>query len=302
MKQKYLIVLSGPTAIGKTKLSLAIAKKYNCDILSCDSRQFYKEMKIGTAVPTKEELSQIKHHFIQNLSIHTNYSVGKFERDALDKIEELHKENDVLLMVGGSGLYIDAVCKGFDDFPVVPKELRDELNLRLQQEGIESLEKQLITLDPDYHKLVDKANPHRIIRALEICIASGKPYSSFRKQQLSKRKFKAIKVILQRDREELYDRINKRVDLMMDEGLLDEAKSLYEFKDLNALQTVGYKELFSYLDGEHELDFATSEIKKNTRRYAKRQMTWFRRDPATTFFNPEDEEAILTFINEQIKD
>lgn len=301
MPQKYLIVLSGPTAIGKTALSIAIAKAYNCDIISCDSRQFYKEMKIGTAVPSAKELSQIKHHFIQNLSIQNDYSVGKFERDALVKIEELHKENDFVLMVGGSGLYIDAVCKGFDDFPTVPKELRDELNLRLQHEGIEALEQQLIELDSEYHKLVDKANPHRIIRALEICIASGKPYSSFRKQQLSKRKFKTIKVILQRDREELYARINQRVDLMMNEGLLDEAKSLYPFKHLNALQTVGYKELFAYLDGDTDLEFAISEIKKNTRRYAKRQMTWFRRDPNTTFFDPQEKQEILSFIEEKTK-
>lgn len=300
--QKYLIVIAGPTAIGKTDLSVSVAKKYNTEILSCDSRQFYKEMNIGTAVPSIDELSQIKHHFIQNLSIEQDYSVGKFELDALKKIEELHKEKDVLVMVGGSGLYIDAVCRGLDDFPDVPKELREELNLRFQNGGIEPLKAQLIELDPEYHKEVDKANPHRIIRALEICISSGKPFSSFRKQQKKKRKFKTIKLILSRDREVLYDRINQRVDMMMAEGLLEEAKKVYENRSNNALQTVGYKELFAYFDGEWDLETAVSEIKKNTRRYAKRQMTWFRRDPETVFFNPSDEDEIMNYLEEQIKD
>jgi tRNA dimethylallyltransferase len=299
--QKYLIVIAGPTAIGKTNLSLSIAKKYNTDILSCDSRQFYKEMNIGTAVPSIDELAQVKHHFIQNLSIEQNYSVGKFELDALKKIEELHQDKDVLVMVGGSGLYIDAVCRGLDDFPDVPKELRDKLNLRFQNEGIEPLKAQLIELDPEYHEEVDKANPHRIIRALEICISTGKAFSSFRKQQKKKRNFKTIKLILSRDREVLYSRINQRVDMMMVEGLLEEAKNVYEYKDNNALQTVGYKELFAYFDGEWDLETAISEIKKNTRRYAKRQMTWFRRDPETVFFNPSDEAEITTYLEEQIK-
>ena len=298
--KKYLIVIAGPTAIGKTDLSLSIAKKYNTDILSCDSRQFYKEMNIGTAVPSIDELAQVKHHFIQNLSIEQNYSVGKFELDALKKIEELHQRNDVIVMVGGSGLYIDAVCRGLDDFPDVPKELRDELNMRFKNEGIEPLKAQLIELDPEYHEEVDKANPHRIIRALEICISTGKTFSSFRKQQKKKRKFKTIKLILSRDREVLYSRINQRVDMMMAEGLLEEAKNVYEYRANNALQTVGYKELFAYFDGEWELETAVSEIKKNTRRYAKRQMTWFRRDPETVFFNPTDEAEIITYLEEQI--
>ena len=299
--EKYLIVIAGPTAIGKTDLSLSIAKKYDTDILSCDSRQFYKEMNIGTAVPSIDELAQVKHHFIQNLSIEQNYSVGKFELDALKKIEELHQTKDVLVMVGGSGLYIDAVCRGLDDFPEVPKELRDELNLRFKNEGIEPLKAQLIELDPEYHEEVDKANPHRIIRALEICISTGKSFSSFRKQQKKKRKFKTIKLILSRDREVLYSRINQRVDMMMAEGLLEEAKNVYEYRENNALQTVGYKELFTYFDGEWDLETAISEIKKNTRRYAKRQMTWFRRDPETVFFNPSDESEIMNYLEEQIK-
>ena len=294
--QKYLIIVSGPTAIGKTTLSLDIAKNYNTEIISCDSRQFYKEMSIGTAVPTKEELADVKHHFIQNLSISENYSVGQFERDALVKIKELHQSSNVVVMVGGSGLYIDAVCRGFDDFPTVPKEIRDELNTRCKTEGIEVLEKELQDVDPDYHKLVDKLNPHRIIRALEIYKASGKTFTSFRIRQDQKRNFKTIKVILSREREVLYERINKRVDIMLEEGLLEEVKSMYPFKENNALQTVGYKELFSFIDGEISLEFAVSEIKKNTRRYAKRQMTWFRRDPETVFFNPEEKETVFEYL------
>ena len=294
--QKYLIVVSGPTAIGKTALSLEIAKNYSAEIISCDSRQFYKEMSIGTAVPSKEELAKVKHHFIQNLSIKDNYSVGQFERDALAKIEELHKASNLVVMVGGSGLYIDAVCRGFDDFPKVPKEIRDELNTRCKTEGIEVLEKELELIDPEYHKVVDKLNPHRIIRALEIFKASGKTFTSFRIRQQQKRNFKTIKVILSREREILYERINQRVEIMLTQGLLEEVKSVYPYKENNALQTVGYKELFAHLDGEISLEFAISEIKKNTRRYAKRQMTWFRRDPETVFFNPKEKDAILKYI------
>ena len=297
---KYLIVIAGPTAIGKTDLSISIAKKYEADILSCDSRQFYKEMKIGTAVPEQKDLREVKHHFIQNLSIEQDYSVGKFEIDALQKIEELHKKQDVIVMVGGSGLYIDAVCRGLDHFPDVDKELRDELNLRHEKEGIEPLKAQLIQLDPAYHKEVDQANPHRIIRALEICISTGKTFSSFRKQQKKDRNFKTIKLVLSRDRELLYERINTRVDKMMSDGLLEEAQNVYKFKEKNALQTVGYKELFAFFDGEWDLETAISEIKKNTRRYAKRQMTWFRRDPETLFFKPEEENSILRYLDNQI--
>jgi len=293
---KYLVVVSGPTAIGKTALSIDIAKQYNAEIISCDSRQFFKEMSIGTAVPTQEELAQVKHYFIQNLSISDNYSVGQFERDALVKIEELHRTNNVVVMVGGSGLYIDAVCRGFDDFPKVPKEIRDELNARCRTEGIEVLEQELLAIDPDYHKVVDKLNPHRIIRALEIYKASGKTFTSFRIRQQQKRNFKTVKIILSRDREELYHRINMRVDSMLEEGLLDEVKSVYPFRVNNALQTVGYKELFSHLDGEISLEFAIQEIKKNTRRYAKRQMTWFRRDPETVFFNPEEKSKVMQYL------
>ncbi|MEJ6711104.1 MAG: tRNA (adenosine(37)-N6)-dimethylallyltransferase MiaA [Flavobacteriales bacterium] len=298
---KYLIVIAGPTGIGKTNLSIEIAKKYNAEILSCDSRQFFKEMSIGTAVPTKKELEEVKHHFIQNISIEQEYSVGKFELDALRKINEIHNTNKVVVMVGGSGLYIDAVCRGLDHFPDVPKILRDELNLKHEKQGIEVLKEQLDALDPEYYKEVDQANPHRIIRALEICIHTGKTFTSFRKQQQKARQFKTVKLILTRDREELYERINKRVDFMMAQGLLEEAQNLYKHKENNALQTVGYKELFAYFDGEWDLETAILEIKKNTRRYAKRQMTWYRRDSNSIFFDPSDTEGIVKYIETQIK-
>tara|TARA_B110000879_G_scaffold199073_1_gene271507 strand:- start:2363 stop:3268 length:906 start_codon:yes stop_codon:yes gene_type:complete len=298
---KYLIVIAGPTGIGKTNLSIEIAKKYNAEILSCDSRQFFKEMSIGTAVPAKKELEEVKHHFIQSISIEQEYSVGKFELDALRKINEIHNTNEVVVMVGGSGLYIDAVCRGLDHFPDVPKILRDELNLKHEKQGIEVLKEQLDALDPEYYKEVDQANPHRIIRALEICIHTGKTFTSFRKQQQKARQFKTVKLILTRDREELYERINKRVDFMMAQGLLEEAQNLYKHKENNALQTVGYKELFAYFDGEWDLETAILEIKKNTRRYAKRQMTWYRRDSNSIFFDPSDTEGIVKYIESQIK-
>jgi tRNA dimethylallyltransferase len=299
---KYLIVIAGPTGIGKTDLSIEIAKKYNAEILSCDSRQFFKEMSIGTAVPTKKELEEVKHHFIQNINIEQEYSVGKFEIDALKKINEIHNTNEFVVMVGGSGLYIDAVCRGLDHFPDVPNTLRDELNLKHEKQGIEVLKEQLDALDPEYYKEVDQANPHRIIRALEICIHTGKTFTSFRKQQQKARPFKTIKLILTRDREELYERINKRVDFMMAQGLLEEARNLYKHKKNNALQTVGYKELFAYFDGEWDLETAILEVKKNTRRYAKRQMTWYRRDSNSIFFNPSDKQQIVKYIETQIKD
>ena len=299
---KYLIVIAGPTGIGKTDLSIEIAKKYNAEILSCDSRQFFKEMSIGTAVPTKKELEEVKHHFIQNIRIEQEYSVGKFEIDALKKINEIHNTNEFVVMVGGSGLYIDAVCRGLDHFPDVPNTLRDELNLKHEKQGIEVLKEQLDALDPEYYKEVDQANPHRIIRALEICIHTGKTFTSFRKQQQKARPFKTIKLILTRDREELYDRINKRVDFMMAQGLLEEARNLYKHKKNNALKTVGYKELFAYFDGEWDLETAILEVKKNTRRYAKRQMTWYRRDSNSIFFNPSDKQQIVKYLETQIKD
>jgi tRNA dimethylallyltransferase len=299
---KYLISIIGATAIGKTALSIQLANHFNTAIISCDSRQFFKEMTIGTAVPSKEELSAAQHHFIQHISIFDTYNVGQFERDAIQKLDELFMKHTVVIMVGGSGLYIDAVLKGLDEFPKVDPKIRSALNQQLDTNGIASLQYQLLELDPEYYKRVALENPHRLIRALEICIGSGKPYSSFLKAETIQRNFTAIKVGLTADRPIIYDRINQRVDIMMKEGLLEEAKSLYLNKTLNALQTVGYRELFEYLDGNCTLDFAISEIKKNTRRFAKRQGTWFRKDEATLWFDyQEDVKGIVKGIEEVLE-
>ncbi len=283
----YLISIVGPTAIGKTSLSITLAEYFKTEILSADSRQFYKEMQIGTAAPTPEELSQIKHHFIHHKSIEDNYNVGAFEKDAINCLDELYKKHKVVVMVGGSGLYIDAVTKGLDYFPEVDVSIREVLNKRLKSEGLESLQNQLKELDINSYKTIAIDNPHRVIRALEICIGTGKPYSSFLNKEKLKRNFKTISIGLDAEREIIYTRINKRVDLMMDKGLLTEVKGLQTKQNLNALNTVGYKELFKYLNRDWTLDFAVSEIKKNTRRFAKRQLTWFKKDKSITWFNYE---------------
>jgi tRNA dimethylallyltransferase len=287
--KKNLISVVGPTAIGKTKLAIALAQHFNTDILSADSRQFFKEMRIGTAVPSEEELQSAGHHFIQHKSVLESYSVGDYEKDAITLLETLFKTKDTVILVGGSGLYVNAVTKGLDDFPNVDSEIRVSLNNELQEFGIVHLQEQLKKLDSQYYAKVDLENPHRLIRALEICIGSGKPYSSFLKKEKPKRPFTTVTVGISADREIIYDRINQRVDLMINAGLLEEAQSLYKFKDQNALQTVGYKELFKHFDGEWELDFAISEIKKNTRRFAKRQMTWFKKNEETLWVDFEDE-------------
>lgn len=296
--KKHLIVITGPTAIGKTGLAIFIAKKLKTEIISFDSRQFYQEMKIGTAVPSDEELKEVPHHFIQNLSIEQDYSVGNFERDALVKIEELFEKYDYLVFVGGSGLYEKAVTEGLDEFPQVDKTIRLNLIYEYDIHGLEPLQNELKEVDPVYYNLVDLNNPVRIIRALEIYRGTGKPFSSYRKNNYSARNFQVTKIGLELSREEIYDRINKRVDLMMQKGLLEEVKSLYPKKHLNSLQTVGYRELFDYLDGKIELDFAIEEIKKNTRRYAKRQLTWYRKDPRIKWFSPFEKENILTYIQD----
>lgn len=273
--EKKLITVVGPTAIGKTKLAIDLAKYFNTEIISADSRQFYKEMSIGTAVPSRRELKAVPHHFIQHKSIQDTYNVGDFERDALNILDILFKKYEIVIMVGGSGLYINTVIHGLDTFPEVDRKIRTKLNSIHKQEGIEVLQNQLKELDSQYYAKVDIQNPHRIIRALEICLGTGKTYSSFISKKKPPRPFNSIMVGLATERSILYDIINKRVDTMIDNGLIEEARSLYKYKHLNALQTVGYKELFSAFDGIWDLDFAISEIKKNTRRFSKRQLTWF---------------------------
>ena len=277
MNRKYLISIVGPTAIGKTALSLAIALHVKTEILSADSRQFYKELQIGTAAPTAMELATAPHHFIHHKSVWDDYNVGAFEKEALYTLDQLFQKQKVLVMVGGSGLYIDAVTQGLDDFPEINPSIRENLNRTLARDGLAPLQKLIQMLDPTAFETIAIDNPHRLIRALEICIGSGKPYSSFLNRPKVTRDFKIITIGLNTERAIIYDRINKRVDRMMDEGLLDEVKSLHHLQHLNALNTVGYSELFKYLNGEWTLDFAVSEIKKNSRRYAKRQLTWFRK-------------------------
>ena len=300
MNKKFLIVVVGPTAIGKTSLAIELAAHFKTEIISADSRQFFKEMSIGTAVPSNEELEKIPHHFIQHLSIEDDYSVGDFEREALALIDELFKKHDVLVMVGGSGLYIDAVVNGLDHFPEVDPEIRKHLNHQLEKQGIERLQKELKELDPQYFSEVDLHNPHRIIRALEICIGTGKPYSYYRKKKITERYFTPVFIGLTAEREVVYDRINKRVDLMLEHGLIEEAKQLFSKKEFNALNTVGYKELFKYFEKEWDLQKAVEEIKKNTRRFAKRQLTWFRKNPDINWFDYQAEAAVVVNTVEQI--
>lgn len=296
-----LISIVGPTAIGKTALSIKLAQHFNSEIISADSRQFYKEMNIGTAVPSKEELNAAKHHFIQHKSIEDNYNVGDFERDAILTIKKLHQTNPITIMVGGSGLYVKAVEKGLDYFPEVDSSIRTELNQRLNTEGLNALQEQLRLLDPKAYNSIAIDNPQRLIRALEICIGTDKPYTSFLTNPEKTRDFKTITIGLDAERSIIYDRINQRVDIMIENGLLDEAKCLFPYKHLNALNTVGYKELFSYFEGKSTLEFAVSEIKKNTRRFAKRQLTWFKKDDSIKWFNYKDDLVdILDYLKKQV--
>jgi len=292
-----LITIVGATAIGKTALSIKLAQHFNCEIISCDSRQFYKEMTIGTAVPDADELAAAPHHFIQNRSIFEDYSVGQFEKDALAKLDELFAENPIQIMVGGSGLYVDAVLKGFDEFPDVAPQIRIDLTTELENKGIEHLQQLLKELDIETYNTIAIDNPHRLIRALEICIGTGETYSSFKNKPKAPRNFQTIKIGLKADREIMYDRINRRVDIMVENGLIEEAKQLHQHKELNALQTVGYRELFEYFEGNFTKEFAIEEIKKNSRRFAKRQGTWFRKDPEIIWFDfKEDVNNIITTI------
>ena len=299
-KTHTLICVVGPTAIGKTALSIKLANAFSTEIISADSRQFYKEMSIGTAVPSNTELNTARHHFIQNISIFDDYSVGDFERDALVCLENIFKNNPVAVMVGGSGLYVDAVVKGLDKFPEVSSEIRNQLNVEIAEKGIEALQRELKEKDPTYFEKVDIHNPHRLVRALEICRGSGKPYTSFLKRESTKRNFKTIFIGLTAEREMIYNRINTRVDQMLQDGLLEEAENLYPHKKLNALQTVGYRELFDYFDGKLTNEEAISEIKKNTRRFSKRQNTWFKKNEKIHWFDYQTDFAeIVDYIIEK---
>ncbi len=291
MKKNKLIVIVGPTAIGKTSLSIELANYFSCEIVSCDSRQFFAEMKIGTAVPSDLELSQAKHHFIQNKSIFENYTVGDYEKEAIATIDELFETNNYVVLVGGSGLYVQAVLQGFDDFPEIDLSVRDMVALNYNNFGVDYLENELKQRDPDYYqKIINEnpqtlQNPQRMMRFVEVCIGTGKPYSTFLNFDKKERNFETIIIGLQADRENIYEKINNRVDAMINAGLLAEAEKLYPNRNLNALQTVGYRELFEFFDEKISLEFAIAEIKKNTRRFAKRQLTWFKKTSNIKWFD-----------------
>ncbi|MCW3071438.1 MAG: miaA [Bacteroidetes bacterium] len=297
---KHLIVVTGPTAIGKTALGVLLAKTFHTVVLSADSRQFFREMSIGTAKPSAEEMQGIPHYFIDSHSVAEPYNVGKYETEAIALLEKLFAEHDVVIMVGGSGLYIDAVCRGFDELPEADEAIRQQIDELLEKEGIEALQEKLKQLDPVYYAQVDLKNPQRLSRALEVCISSGKPYSALRKGKIKTRNFDCIKIGLDTSRELLYERINNRVDKMMSEGLPEEVRSLLPFKTANALQTVGYKELFDHIEGKSGLQSAIDLIKQNTRKFAKRQLTWFRRDAAIKWFEPAETEKIIEYIKTTI--
>lgn len=294
---KTLVVLIGPTGVGKTELSLRLAEKFNTSIVSSDSRQLYADLKIGTAAPTSEQLKRIPHHFIGTLKLTDYFSAAQYEMEALALLESLFTEKDVVILTGGSMMYVDAICKGIDDIPTIDSDTRELMLSRYENEGLDNLSNELKLLDPEYYKIVDIKNPKRVIHALEICYMTGKTYTSFRIREKKQRPFRILKIGLTRDREELYNRINQRVDIMMEEGLLEEAKSVYPYRQLNALNTVGYKELFNYLDGQWTLSFAIDKIKQNSRIYSRKQMTWFKRDEEIRWFHPQQEEEIVAYLS-----
>lgn len=299
-KSKHLIVIAGPTAVGKTALGVLLAKELHTEVLSADSRQFFREMSIGTAKPSAEEMQGITHHFINSHSISEPYNVGRYEAEAISLLEQLFQKNDAVIMVGGSGLYIDAVCKGFDELPEADESIRHKIDELFEKEGIEALQSMLKELDPVYYEQVDLNNPQRLSRALEVCLSAGQPYSALRKGKIKNRDFQVIKIGLNSSRELLYKRINQRVDEMMAAGMLEEVKALVPYKAANALQTVGYKELFDYLEGKTDLATAVELIKQNTRRFAKRQLTWFKRDEEMKWFEPEEREKIIEYIKQRL--
>ena len=298
-----LIVITGPTAVGKTALCLGIAKHYDIPIINADSRQIYRDMRIGTASPTKSQLAEVKHFLVGKLNLTDYYSASMFEQDVLEILKQQFSGPDsknIALLTGGSMMYIDAVCNGIDDIPTIEDEVRENLKKRLEEEGLERLCEELRLLDPEYYDIVDKKNTRRVIHGLEICYQTGKTYTSFRKRDKKERPFNIIKIALNREREELYCRINKRVDQMIAEGFIDEARSLYGLRELNSLNTVGYKELFDHFDGIYSLEEAIERIKGNTRRYARKQLTWFKRDPEVKWFHPDNVDEIINYISQQI--
>ena len=297
--KKTLIVITGPTAVGKTALCLDIAKHFGIPIINADSRQIYRELKIGTAAPTEDQLRQVRHYFVGTLALTDYYSASMYEEQVMQLLGELFQSSDYALLTGGSMMYIDAVCNGIDDIPTVDDKTRNTLKQRLADEGLDALCEQLRELDPEHYEVVDRKNPRRVVHALEICLMTGRTYTSFRTNARKERPFRIIKIGLTRDREVIYNRINQRVDDMMQAGLLDEARSLYHLRHLNALNTVGYKEMFTYLDGTWTLDEAIERLKGNTRRYARKQLTWYKRDPEMTWFSPDDKQLILNHITKQ---
>lgn len=297
---KTLFVLIGPTGVGKTELSLSMAERLGCDIVSADSRQMYAALKIGTAAPTTEQLARVRHHFVGHLALTDYYSAARYEEEAMECLARLFQTSDYALLTGGSMMYVDAVCKGIDDIPTVDSETRNFMLERYATEGLEPLCAELRLLDPEYYRVVDLKNPKRVIHALEICHMTGRTYTSFRTQSCKERPFRIVKIGLRREREELYERINRRVDIMMQDGLLEEVKSVLPYRQLNSLNTVGYKELFMYLDGEWTLDFAVEKIKQNSRIYSRKQMTWFKRDADIHWFHPDEVEKILGFVTSSL--
>lgn len=300
MAQKTLIVVVGPTAIGKTALAIELAKQYQTEIISADSRQFFKEMSIGTAKPSDEELTAAPHHFINSHSVTQFFSTGDFEVEALALLEKLFQKHQVLIMVGGSGLYINAVCNGLDEMPEIDLAIREKLNQQFATEGIATIRKQLAELDPEYFEKVDQSNPQRMIRGLEVVLSTGQKLSSLLTSNKKERPFNIIKIGLNTDREILYNRINHRVDIMVENGLVEEVKSLAAYKELNALKTVGYAEIFDYFDGKIDLPTAIDKIKQNTRRFAKRQLTWFRKDTETSWFEPNENNNIIAYLKDKL--
>lgn len=297
--KKTLLVITGPTAVGKTKLTIELARHFRTPIINADSRQLFREMQIGTAAPTQDELRMARHEFVGTLGLEDYYSASMFEQDVLTFLDGHYKSADMALMSGGSMMYIDAVCNGIDDIPTIRDDIRQLMKQRLHDEGLEALCEELRRLDPEHYEMVDRKNTRRVVHALEICHQTGLTYTSFRTRQKKERPFHIVKIGLNRPREELYERINLRVDRMMEQGLLEEARQLYPMRHLNALNTVGYKELFAYMDGVWPLDEAVERIKGNTRRYARKQLTWFKRDEDVTWFHPDDIEKILNFISSQ---